>query len=518
MKIHGLFIYIFLIFAATGLVLMSCSNSIDIDQYESVAANPNIEPDYSDIVIPPNIAPINFVVQEEGEHFFASIYADSGKVIRIQSKSPLLQIPENKWRALLDANRGKNIHYDVFVQRDGIWYKYQSFTNRVAEEPIDRYLVYRFLRPNYTVQKEMNIRQRDLQSFDESLLMTTKTIAGCINCHSFSNNDPSNMLMHVRWGEAAGTLVAKNGNITKVDTRTEFNQGPGAYPSWHPNGRFVAFSVNKVYQFFHSLKESRDVIDLTSDLILFDTETNTVSIDEKISSPDFMETFPNWSPDGKYLYFCRTPQIKENFDLEQQYRKIKYDLVRIPFNAETGEWGDVETLVSAAKTGRSCSLPRTSPDGKFVLFSMADYGNFPIFRPSSDLYMLSLATKEFERLPINSDAPEGFHCWSSNSRWFVFTSKRDNGVFTRVYFSYVDDKGHTSKAFVLPQNDPQDYQSIFKAFSVPELITKPVKYTPQQFINVALDSARTIKAKLAPDTKMLPKVPTDSSRKSTDFP
>ncbi|MBN1465051.1 PD40 domain-containing protein [candidate division KSB1 bacterium] len=503
---------------AVALLVLACSGQYDISDCKSSARPPRLYPDYSDIVIPPNIAPMNFVINEAGEKFVVDIYADSSSVIRLQSKSPRIVIPTRSWRHLLHRSVGRPIYFDIFVYTaDEGWTRHQRVVNRVASAPIDHFLVYRFLRPNYTVQEEMTIRQRDLESYRESLIMTTKTISGCINCHSFNQGDPSQMLFHIRWG-AAGMIVARQDEICKIDTRTEFNSSPAAYSSWHPNGRLAAFSVNKVFQFFHAADDSRDVIDLASDLILYDCDDNTVSIDAKISSPFYMETFPNWSPDGASLYFCRAPQLRADFDLEEGYRDIQYDLVRIPFEPDSKTWGEPETLVSAAETKLSCSHPRISPDGKYLLFCMVDYGNFPIFHSSADLYLLSLATGEIQRLAVNSDKPEGFHSWSSNSRWIVFTSKRDNGIFTRLYFSHVDESGVVHKPFILPIKEPRHYQTLFKSFSVPELIRRPIPYRAQQFIDAALDEHLERRAQLAPDTEILPRPDIDSTRTVTDFP
>ena len=511
--------FIVLILAITWMLFSSCFNTYDVGGYTSSEKPPKIIPDYSDLVIPPNIAPMHFLVQDPGKKYLVKIYTDSNEVIRIQSRSPKIQIPQKEWRMLLDQHKGAVLYIDIFVYTsEGKWIKYNRISNRIAEEPIDRYLVYRFLRPNYTVQKEIMIRQRDLESFDESLVMTTKTISACINCHSFNNHNPSEMLFHIRWGSAAGMILAQDGRISKIDTRTEFNQSPGAYPSWHPDGHKVALSVNKVFQFFHATKDSRDVIDFSSDLIIYDTRSNTVSIDPKISSPLYMETFPNWSPDGNYLYFCRAPQLPPDFDLEKDYQTIKYDLMRVPYFPETEIWGEPETLVSAAQIDMSCSLPRVSPDGRYLLFTAAEYGNFPIFHSSSDLYLMNLDTKYIQRSCANSSAPEGYHCWSSNGRWIVFTSKRDNGVYTRLYFSYVDEKGTIYQPFILPQKDPEDNQLIVRSFSVPEFITKSVPFSAQEFIDAALDPANEKEASLDPETAILPKAPVDSNRTIMDYP
>ena len=501
------------------ILIFSRAGRFDISGHQTRAAAPRIEPDYSDLVIPPNIAPLNFIVQEKGERFVVEIYTDGDSAIRIESTSPKIQIPLKPWQSLLRRSRGGTLFFDVYAYTSvGGWIRYHSMTNRIAAEPVDRYLVYRYLRPNYTVQKEMNIRQRDLENYDETLVMTTKTNSGCVNCHAFKRHDPSSMLMHLRWGPAAGTLLAQNGTIVKIDTRTDFNPSPGAYPSWHPCGEVVAFSVNRVFQFFHAIDENRDVIDLSSDLIVYNIKSNTVSSHPDIASPSFMETFPAWSPGGEYLYFCRAPQLDPDFSLERDYRNIKYDLVRIAYDAESGHWGGIDTLITAAGTELSCSQPRVSPDGKHLLLCMSGYGSFPIFRPDADLYALSLDEKRLRRLNVNSDAPEGSHCWSSNSRWIVFASKRDNGLFTRLYISYMDEQGAFHKPFILPLKDPEDYQILMRTFSVPELIKEPVPFSARQFVDAALDPERERKAELDPGTRMMTTVPDSFGLATTDYP
>ncbi len=156
------------------------------------------------------------------------------------------------------------------------------------------------------------------------------------------------------------------------------------------------------------------------------------------------------------------------------YEDLKYDLWRIPYDIETGQWGTAEAFLSAQETGLSIQLPRFSPNGRFLLFCMCRYGCFPIYQPSSDLYIMDMATRQYRKLAINSEYSESWHSWSSNSRWIAFSSKRPGGLFTRTYLSYVDETGAAHKPFVVPQRDPAHYDSLLETYSVPELVNGPV--------------------------------------------
>ena len=85
---------------------------------------------------------------------------------------------------------------------------------------------------------------------------------------------------------------------------------------------------------------------------------------------------------------------------------------------------------------------------------------------------------------INSDKSEGWHSWSSNSKWIAFTSKRNSGQFARTYFSYINDDGLASKPFVLPQRDPFYYDSLLMTNCLPEFVTGEVKITKEALAKV----------------------------------
>ncbi len=433
---------------------------------------PQIGPDYSGTVIPPNIAPLNFAIEEPGSQFHVTIRAGSGGRIDLRSKSPSVVIPDREWRRLLEANRGQRLSFDVYVRKENNrWLSFDPITNEIASEDIDKYLVYRLIHPLYNYWRDVGIYQRDLEGYRQRELLHGRSMSNCcINCHAFLNNRASNCTIGIRSAEVGSSaLLVQGKSVTKIDTKF-------GYTAWHPSGRVVAYSANKVRQFFHWARaEVRDVVDLDSGLAYYDVAAQKAKTHPSLSDPDRLETYPTWTPDGKYLYFCSAA-----FPWEDRYKvppddfdQCLYDLVRVSYNVDTDEWGTPEMVLSSEETGLSITLPRVSPDGRFLLFCMSEYGCFPIYQPSSDLYLMDLQTGEYWEPDINSDLSESWHSWSSNGRWIAFSSKRRDGLFTRSYISYVDKTGKGHKPFILPQKAPTFYDSYLKTYSVPEFIVEP---------------------------------------------
>ncbi|MBN1998980.1 PD40 domain-containing protein, partial [candidate division KSB1 bacterium] len=469
---------------------------------------PRIDPDYSGVVIPPNIAPLNFKVLEPGSGYLVKIAAGTDNGIQIYSSKPAIRIPIKKWRRLLAQNKDRDFTIQVLVRGNSkTWTQYKPITNHIAPENIDAWLAYRLINPAYNTWTKLGIYQRHLESFTEKPILPNRVTDGnCMNCHNFQNQNPDNMVLHLRGGKASGTLIVHDGKPVKVNTKTDFNRA-GAYPAWHPTEERIAFSVNNLTMFYHNTGEPRDVLDRSSDIIVYDIPSNTVTTTPAISDIGRMENFPWWSPDGCWLYFCSAPAmenylyITESGSEDLAYSKILYDLVRIPYNPKTGDWGELETLISASETGKSVNIPRVSPDGRYVLICISDYGNFPIYLKSSDLYLYDLQTGTNRRLDINSDETDSYHTWSSNGRWFVFSSKRRNGFAARPYFSYFDDNGRAHKPFVMPQKDPEFYRTYIMTYNVPELMKDSVKPGPRELAKTAFNNRETRLAKLDPNVK-----------------
>lgn len=469
-----------------------------IEEKKSLPLLPKISPDYSGIVIPPNIAPLCFSIEEKGLHYAVEIRGEKGDPIRIGSRNGKVQISIKPWKKLLRENRGREIKLFISVlDSSRTWLAFQPIVQRVAQEKIDPYLVYRRIPPLYILWKKIRICERNLENFQERTILFNKPMGeGCLNCHSFLNYKPDSWLVQLRKCPVTGFLFIHQDKPMLIDPRTERVKSPVVYPAWHPSGKYIAFSVNKVRQFFHLTGENRDVIDLVSDLVLYHVDKNTFQVFPQLADPSRLETYPHWSPDGKFLYFCSAPGYDTTkIFTEAIYKKIRYDLMRVPFDAETGTFGALETVLSSQKMGSSITHPRISPDGRFLLFCLCDYGNFSIYQPSSDLYLMDLKTRELRRLDVNSPRSESYHAWSSNGRWIVFSSKREDGVCARPYFSYIDTLGNASKPFILPQRDPKYYEYTIETFNVPEFIVTPVQPRPQKILLSVLRKKPLLHAK-----------------------
>jgi hypothetical protein len=145
-------------------------------------------------------------------------------------------------------------------------------------------------------------------------------------------------------------------------------------------------------------------------------------------------------------------------------------------------------VVDAASLSKSVAFPKPSFDGRFLMYTLCDYGTFPIWHHESDLWLLDLETGETRPMDeVNSPDTDSYHDWSSNSRWFVFSSRRDDGLFTRLYIAHIDANGRAGKPFMLPQRDPKEYyDALFRSYNVPEFVTGPVsldRRSAQKVIN-----------------------------------
>ena len=479
-------------------VLVSCSVKVP-EKYTDVDSLPPLFPDYTDVTVPSNIAPLTFRIDVDADEYITRFKA-RGKEVLVEGEE--VEISQSDWKELLQVAKGDRIVVDIFVEIGGEWEKYKTFSIYVSKDEIDRYISYRLIPPSYVAYEKLSINQRDLSNYDEDVIysnmLVSKGSGQCINCHSYKNYKTDNMQFHVRQYKG-GTVFVHNGKVKKVDMKTDSTISAGVYPSFNPKYDVVAYSVNATGQVFHTKNPNKiEVQDTLSDIIIYNPVNETVT--NVANDPNALEVFPTWSPDGKTLYYCvANVKCEDNTktrvtQLVEGYKDIKYDIVRRSWDPETGLFGEPETVFAASAMGKSATFPRVSPNGRFLLFALGEYGCFHIWHKDADLYVCDLSTGKYWPLDkANSEYAESYHSWSSDGKWILFASRRMDNNYSRLYIARMNEDGTSEKAFAVPQKSADFYDMFDRSYNVPEFMVEPVKHTPQEFAEVVKGDSVKVK-------------------------
>lgn len=489
-----------LLTVALMLLLTACSHPSLPDNATPTGKSPAIFPDYTDVTVPSNICPLNFMMTDDCDEVVAQLSV--GDISYTYGEGKKVIMDDAEWQELRDAAKGKAITVEVYSKKGDVWKAYKPFAINVAEEEIDQYVSYRLIQPSYVAYEDLSIAQRDLTTFEQTdiynnMMVATEKDGQCINCHSYKNYKTDNMLFHMRQG-FGGTMLVSNGKVSKIDLKTDSTISAGVYPSWHPTKNLIAFSTNSTRQSFFTKDSAKiEVFDTESDLILYDIDKNEVR--NICNAKDEFEVFPTWSPDGKTLYYCSAHFVYQNDSLTneqeimERYTELKYNIYARDFNENTLSFSEPRLIFDAAALGKSATLPRLSPDGKKMVFALGNYGCFHVWHADADIYMLDIVTLQATNLKaINSSLSESYPSFSSNGRWIMTASRRDDGSFTRPYISYYDKTGKVHKAFEIPQKDPEYNLLFLRSYNRPEFMIEPVQVSPQEFAKKAKEDAEKV--------------------------
>lgn len=443
---------------------------------ERVDALPKIYPDYAGVTIPAEIAPLNFCFTGRSyTSLFLSVEGSKGGTLTAAGRD--LDMDLDEWHALTRRNRGGRLTFTFFVKASGAWRQYRPFEVEVSPDSLDAWgLTYRRIAPGYEVYGRMGIYERDLSNFDERPVFENTLVPGaCVNCHTANRTRPDQLTLHIR-GDHGATMVQREGRREWLKARNDSLHGSMVYPYWHPSGRYCAYSTNATHQSFHAVRSKRiEVFDQSSDVFVYRPDTHELLLAPQLMTADHYETYPVFSPDGRTLYFCSSRAEP----IPACYREVRYNICRVSFDPATGRFGSrVDTLFNARVLGKSATHPRPSYDGRFLMFTMSDYGCFPIWHREADNWLLDLSTGRARPMTAaNSPDTDSWHNWSANSRWVVFTSRRGDGLYTRLYIAHIDRRGHVSKPFLLPQRRPGEYYDrLLDSYNTPDFTSRPVAF------------------------------------------
>jgi len=447
------------------LALPGCTGGDPATAVDGSAGPLVIYPDYKEVTIPPNIAPLNFRYAMGDVRKARTTFTLGDKSVTLRGTAVEWNL--RKWKSFLADAAGQTISVSAAAVVDGKPVT-DSWSVYVSEDTVDGWLTYRLIEPSYQMFHEISIMERCIENFDETVICDYRqTDNSCMNCHVHGQSRGDYSLYYIR-GPRGGSILNQNGRLRKLSLKADGMLSATVYGELHPAGRFGVFSTNIILPSFHTLAVNRlEVFDTASDLTVADFVHNRMINVPHVMRGDKWETFPCFSADGKSVFYC----VADSVALPADIREARYDLVRADFDPETGLIGEpADTLWNTRVRGGSVCHPKASPDGRWLMFTVADYGTFPLFHPECTLYLADLQSGEVRPLDeIKGDKSDSYHSWSSDGRWFVFASKRGDGQYGKPYFCHLDADGRTTKPFVLPQKSARFYVYNLKSFNVPDL-------------------------------------------------
>ncbi len=307
----------------------------------------------------------------------------------------------------------------------------------------------------------------------------------CGNCHSFSA-DGRMLGMDVDYandkGSYAFTPVKEEVVLAPRDiiTWSDFRRVEGEYTfgllsQVSPDGKHAISTVKdrSVFVATPELAFSQLFFPIRGILAVYSQETGEFSALPGADDPNYVQSNPTWSPDGKYIVFARSKAYQlrrdegnvlltkqECEEFLEEGKQFLFDLYRIPFN--DGRGGVPEPLPGASNNGVSNYFAKYSPDGKWIVFCKAR--SYMLLQPDSELYIMPAEGDEPRRLRGNTPRMNSWHSWSPNSRWLVFSSKA-NTPYTQLFLTHIDDEGNSSPAVLLA-----NFTSPDRAANIPEFV------------------------------------------------
>ena len=150
------------IFALLTVALMLCACAGVPRNSEPAGRVPVTTPDYAGVTIPSNIAPLTFAY-DEGASKYVTVFTAGDRKFVVKGKDRA--VPSVKdWKKILEG--ASRVEVETYMKKDGSWMRFEPFYFDVAG-PIDQFLSYRLIPPNFENFEHLSLMIRDLTSYGE---------------------------------------------------------------------------------------------------------------------------------------------------------------------------------------------------------------------------------------------------------------------------------------------------------------------------------------------------------------
>jgi tetratricopeptide (TPR) repeat protein len=489
----------FLLLALVGL--LGCQN--DAGNGASAfpgAASGQLEITYplDETLFPPDIAAPTFTWEDEtGGVQQWQILVDFGaeqEMLRFSAAEPNWRPSEEDWAEVKQRSTADDARVAIVgIDAEGDPASSASIRIRTSTDPVGDSIYYREVPLPFisAVQDPSRIRWRfgSVDSVEQPPIVL-EDLPVCGNCHSFSG-DGSVLGMDVDYGNDKGGYailpVSEDMvlNDEKIITWSDYKKDDGEatfglLSQVSPDGRYVISTVKDraVFVATPGIEFSQLFFPIKGILVVYDTVTGTYKALPGADDPEYVQSNPTWSPDGKWVVFARTKVYeKESIanassilldendvpEFIEDKEPFKFDLYRVPFNE--GRGGKAEPIEGASHNGMSNFFAKFSPDGKWIVFTQAE--NYMLLMPDSVLYIIPAEGGEARRLRANTSRMNSWHSFSSNGRWLVFSSKA-NTPYTQLFLTHIDEDGNSTPPVVLDR-----FTGTYGAANIPEFVPLP---------------------------------------------
>jgi tetratricopeptide (TPR) repeat protein len=449
-------------------------------------------------LFPPEIVAPTFVWSDETEGVARWMvllrFEATDEVLRFPTAEPRWRPSEEDWAEIKRRTEARDAEVAIVGVGPGAEAASSATVRiRTSTDPVGDSIFYREVPLPFitAVQDPSRIRWRfgaiDSQTAPPIVL---ENLPVCGNCHSFSGNG-SVLGLDVDYGNDKGGYailpVSKQMvmNDEKIITWSDYKKDDGELTfgllsQVSPDGRYVISTVKDraVFVAMPDIWFSQLFFPIKGVLVVYDTETGTYRPLPGADDPEYVQSNPTWSPDGKSIVFARAKAYRggaiedaqtillDEKDVPEfvvEKKPFRFDLYRVPFNE--GRGGTPEPIEGASHNGMSNYFAKFSPDGKWIVFCKA--ASYMLLMPDSELYIVPAEGGEARRLRANTPLMNSWHSWSSNGRWLVFSSKA-NTPYTQLFLTHIDADGLSTPPVVLERFTGTD-----RAANIPEFVPLP---------------------------------------------